>query len=78
MAKRGQFFPYRIKYRYENPDTSGTVALTTPAQVGIRGKEFLRRGAVIKVYSVNPATREQHLITTMTPADLPDSDGMDD
>lgn len=78
MAKRGQFYPYRIKYRYTEPDISGTLVLMTPADVGREGKGLLRRGATIEVFTVDYPTQARKLVATMTPADLPDDDGMEE
>lgn len=53
MAKRGQYFPYRIKFRYPN-EVKGTLVLMTPEDVARERDELLRRGATVETYKVHP------------------------
>lgn len=73
MAKRGQFYPYRIKFRYPN-QVDGTICLMNVADVNREGMALLRRGADIEVYAVDQATRARRLVRAASPADLPDDD----
>ena len=51
MAKRGQRYPYRIKFRYPN-DVKGTICLMTPDDVVRERDQLCGRGATVEIYKV--------------------------
>jgi len=74
MAKRGQFYPYRIKFAYPN-GVKGTLVISNMPLVGIEARALLGRGADIDIYAVDQITRKHELLYHLTPADLPAESG---
>jgi hypothetical protein len=70
MAKRGQFFPYRILFQY--PDRKQyTDVIKSQDELISKTKFFLLRGASVKLVSVDPdGSRRQ--FAQFTPGDIPD------
>lgn len=76
MAKKGQTFPYRIRFHYPASERSGgkeihaTNVISNKDELVREAREFLKRGASIELGS-----RQQdgkiHWFHSMTPADLP-------
>lgn len=73
MAKRGQFYPYRIKYGYPN-GVKGCTALMSMDDVDREERGFLERGAHTEAFSVDRATRARTLLRSRTPDALPEDD----
>ncbi len=77
MAKRGQFYPYRVAFDYPNAG-HGVIPLMTVEDVNREGMALLRRGASIEVHHVDRESRQRKLLTSATPADLPPEEDEDE
>lgn len=65
MAKKGEFFPWRIIFRY--PDgIGGSRPMRSVDDVLRQGAALLYRGADIDISKVNKETRESTVLRTIT------------
>lgn len=67
MAKKGQFYPYRVTFAYPN-GIGGTNPVSTREGADLEADTLLRRGADVQIYMISP-DRTRHLVASMAASD---------
>lgn len=70
MPKRGVTAPYHLRFQYPQQKEHGKAVFSKDEMVR-EVKFFLRRGASVRLFSVDAATKKKHEFHALTPDTAP-------